>query len=137
MAGRVKRFDCGHSGKGQWCHRCAEVQRGIDAEARAAAERAAAIVRRHLDFARLFPNQARDRDHFPPQVIERAVELGLALECGEAASTMRGHRMPYDRTVFRFNLPGHHRLVVEGDGRGPMSVMTHEQYNHLFAGGAR
>lgn len=137
MTGRAKQFECGHRGRGRWCHRCAAEQHARERETQQAAAVASALAETKGAFRKLFPGQSRDCEAFPIQVVERAVVVGAALAAGQSPSVLRGHRMPFDRTVFRFHLPGHYRLVVRDEGTGEMTVMSHEQYNHLFAGGGR
>ncbi|MHB8252043.1 DUF7682 family zinc-binding protein [Acidithiobacillus sp.] len=135
MAIRKKHFDCGHSGLGRFCHRCA----------------AAKVLHRQP--------RPKSRDQFDPEVptatcftpadggekislsalptpglTQKALSILAAIVDQRAPYTQYGgKRMYFDRSIISVPLGYHYRLLLRelDDCRKiPIKIMSHEAYNH-------
>jgi len=82
LAGRKKTFPCGHIGKGQYCHRCAqeETQKRKVAQAKSNWD----------DRLKSSPVQL---DHLPKDVAEKALQVVTELADGKTYLDFKGKRM--------------------------------------------
>ncbi len=128
MAGRKKRFPCGHVGKGRYCHRCAT-------EAKAARETEAAKTA----WAARLAAAPVALDQVPRDVAEKALGVIAALDAGRPYMDLRGKRLTNmgQREVITIPLGQHYRLIAtDGDGRLRfLEVLSHEAYNTRLASG--
>lgn len=131
MAGRKRRFPCGHVGRGQYCHRCAQEKQARE-QARAArqawAERLAAAP--------------VALESVPRHVAEKVLQIIAELEQGKRYQDFKGKRLALmgQRDVISIPVGWSHRLICrEGEaGLEYVEVISHETYNkRLAAGGWR
>jgi len=130
-------FPCGHSGKGQYCHRCHQEQKTAAKKAEA---RAAEVEERRADkqaweatFAAdpidLHVLQTRER-------VTKARDLLQRLAAGEPYTSLGGKRWESDRSIVSIPIGWGYRLVLrdEGSHLRALACMTHEAYNSLKPG---
>lgn len=130
-------FACGHTGRGQYCHRCrqeaeAAAQRQVDTatqQALRAREREAWEASFAADPIDLRDLQTRER-------VGKAREILRRLAQGEAYTSLGGKRWESDRNIVSVPVGRGHRLVLrdEGGRLRPLACMTHEAYNGLRPG---
>lgn len=130
-------FPCGHSGKGQYCHRCKQAEQVATKQAEAKAsqleERRADKQAWEATFAAdpvdLRVLQTRER-------VTKARELLARLAAGEPYTALGGKRWESDRNIVSIPIGWGYRLVLRDD-RGSLralACMTHEAYNSLKPG---
>ena len=117
-----KRFPCGHRGRGQYCHRCAQERGG--------AHRRAAAREGRLALAELLGVPATD---FPDKILRRAAAIHQEVAAqGLLALRRRGAKkiLSLDN-VLSVPVGHHHRLlfVVDHDIPRYLELLTHEQYD--------
>lgn len=132
-----KTFPCGHSGKGQYCHRCHQEQQQAakKAQARATeieehrADKQAWEATFEADPINLRVLQTRER-------VTKARDLLQRLAAGNAYTALGGKRWESDRSIVSIPIGWGYRLVLrdEGSKLRPLKVMTHEDYNNLKPG---
>ncbi len=130
-------FACGHSGKGQYCHRCKQAEQEAAArQASAAAEQ----VERQQDRQAWEASFAADpidlRGLQTRERVLKARELLRKLAAGEPYASLGGKRWESDRSVISVPVGRGHRLVLRDEGQRlrPLACMTHEAYNGLKPG---
>jgi len=128
MPGKKKRFPCGHLGRGQYCHRCAEVEREQRAQQEAKAARKA-----HLAAAPI------PVDHLPADIADKAIEIMQALRAGASYLDFKGKRLKNmgQREVISVPLGRRYRLICRDrpDGLAFVEAISHEVYNDRLAAG--
>ena len=117
-----KRYPCGHRGRGQYCHRCAQER--DDMSARTAAREG------KLALAELLCVPATD---FPDKILRRAAAIHQEVAAqGLLALRRRGAKkiLSLDN-VLSVPVGHHHRLlfVVDHDFPRYLELLTHEQYD--------
>lgn len=135
MALRKKSFECGHGGKGRFCHRCAQEERAAAARLAAAADEQRRMEERTAGWDMRFDEQRGECHKFPEAVVERAFKIADSLRGGTHYSRLRGHKLTPDPSRVRFDLPMSYRMVADlaGDGMaGTLKVMSHAEYNRFF-----
>ncbi len=130
-------FPCGHSGKGQYCHRCRQEASAAEQreQAKAAeleerlADKQAWEASFALDVIDLRVLQTRER-------VTKARELLQRIAGGEPYTSLGGKRWESDRHIISVPLGWGYRLVLRDDGGAlrPLACMTHEAYNGLKPG---
>lgn len=129
MSIRKKQFPCGHKGLGRFCHACAqeEAQRLKDEqEDTALREAKAARVEGFL----ADPIDLRLLPHEP--LIQKARQILRQIAATQDYRPFFGKRMEADRTVLSVPLNYRYRLLfrIHPDRIEPLSIMSHETYNH-------
>ena len=121
---RRKRFDCGHSGKGKYCHRCA-----IENEERL--EKAKDSDRRGKQLA----SYGIRLDHVPLSVADRAVLAMARLKQGDFHSRSRGKRIVSQRDVISIRINRRFRLICKAGPAGaiPVEVLDHKTYERRLS----
>ncbi|MBK9757762.1 MAG: hypothetical protein IPO88_30490 [Nannocystis sp.] len=137
-------FACGHSGKGQYCHRCAQEaaeaaarQAGAAARQASAEAEAAQRQRERQAWEASFAADPIDlRDLQTRERVQKARELLRRLADGEPYTSLGGKRWESDRNIISVPVGRGHRLVLrdEGGRLRPLACMTHEAYNGLRPG---
>jgi hypothetical protein len=130
-------FPCGHSGKGQYCHRCKQEE--VDAAKKAQAK-ASEVEERRADkqaWEATFAADAIDlRVLQTRERVTKARDLLQRLASGEPYTSLGGKRWESDRNIVSIPIGWGYRLVLRDD-RGqlrPLACMTHEAYNSLKPG---
>lgn len=127
MAGGKKKFPCGHTGKGQYCHQCAQLE---EAKKQKAAERMERTQEREA-WQQTFDQDVIDLRKLPPHLVLKARKI-LADVCQTKNYIQyKGKRLNYDRTMISIPLSREYRLMFqERDGTFyPLAAMSHEDYN--------
>ena len=112
-----KTFPCGHSGQGQYCHRCAQQERET-------------VVKKKQNEA--LAHAPIPLDHLPAHVARRAVEYLARLAEGASYEEFRGKRLTHiNREIISIPLPSSYRLIIrEKDSKFvPVEALSHEAYN--------
>jgi len=125
MGRRKKTFPCGHSGFGQFCHQCAEKEKGLQERRRDRAE-----------WEATFDGDAINLREFPEHVVLLCrKKLGL-LSDGADYAQLRGKRMNHDRNIISIPVGDHYRLMCRWeDGKCvPTELLSHEEYNRRKPG---
>ncbi|MBL9105498.1 MAG: hypothetical protein JNL82_31470 [Myxococcales bacterium] len=131
-------FPCGHSGKGQYCHRCKQEEQAATQKAQA---RVAEVEERRADkqaWEATFADDAIDLHVLQTRErVTKARDLLHRLAGGEPYTSLGGKRWESDRSVISIPIGWGYRLVLRDDGGGklrPLACMTHEAYNSLKPG---
>ncbi|MCA9637556.1 MAG: hypothetical protein KC420_16125 [Myxococcales bacterium] len=123
-----KVFPCGHRGRGQHCHRCAQEAAADRKKVEERAEERADKVAWEASFA-ADPIDLRD---LPDRaLVRKARQILAAIAGGEDYTRFRGKRLSLDRGVISVPLGQRYRLLFR-DGEGglrPIACMSHETYN--------
>ncbi|MEA5466872.1 DUF7682 family zinc-binding protein [Leptothoe sp. PORK10 BA2] len=121
-----QQFDCGHRGFGQYCHRCADVERLRQAKrvARKAAKR-----QRQAPFEKDLINLRG----LPQPIVKKARAVLAALSEGTHYWQLGGKRLHSWREVIRIPITRRYRLLCQNGGNrvNPVKVVSHEAYNTL------
>lgn len=132
MAGRKKTFPCGHTGKGQYCHRCAQEQAATQDQRQQRQQRAARRAAEKEAWRRTFAADPVDLRGLPSRtlVLKARQILDHVAQSGDYTA-FRGKRLGHDRTIISVPLGRDHRILFRDGEAGPqpMEVMTHQQYN--------
>jgi hypothetical protein len=117
MSGRKRTFPCGHKGRGQYCHRCAQEQ---EAQSRKQAWKDT-FAQDPIDL-RCLPNRTQ---------VEKARTLLAEIAQGRPYTDFRGKRLNHDRTLISVPLGLDYRLLFQDTGSGllPLACLSHEAYN--------
>lgn len=134
-----KTFDCGHTGKGLFCHRCKQVR---DQSKKREADRQRQLDDRRTDKAAWDATFAADVIDLRPlatrERVIKARELLRRLTAGESYTSLGGKRWESDRSIISIPIGWGYRLILRDDPwedrPRPHSVMTHEAYNGLKPG---
>ncbi|SDY08743.1 hypothetical protein SAMN05421644_12833 [Allochromatium warmingii] len=119
-----KTFPCGHTGKGQYCHRCKQEQTRT--------EQICATQQNHKDWHKLFELDAIDlRPLNSKNLVEKARKIIADIHAGGSYTIYKGKRMNYDRHVISVPLNRDWRLIFQDtqDGIRCYQLLSHEQYN--------
>lgn len=135
-----KTFPCGHSGKGQFCHRCAQAEKERAQAAQQRAEQRVEAALKKQDWQAQLAQSPVPLGHVPKVVAERALQVMQALATGQSYLDFQGKRLiaMNRREMVSVPLPQYYRLVCrEQDGHLQfVEVIPHEEYNtRLFHGG--
>ncbi len=128
MAGRRKKFPCGHVGKGQYCHRCAqeETRKRESAQAKHAWEEK--LERAPLKLG-----------HLPKSVAEKTLYLIANIRVGKTYMEFRGKRMKTigQRHIISIPVGKHYRLIISDKWNKLqyLEVISHELYNKRLSSG--
>lgn len=126
MPGRKRSFPCGHHGRGQYCHRCAQEQ--ATSAARQTAKESEAAQRAALGV---------NTRGIPFDVVQRAAQVLGALRAGLAPHTLDGVYLDHEasKRTARFELGRRWRLLCRRTPAGqfePLEVLSHEAYNRKW-----
>lgn len=138
-------FECGHSGLGKYCHRCANEARAVDlagaaakarqeqrnaAAARVAAE--AAIQRARLaNAASLAPIDLSPAAHLP-SVLKRVLQVLGQLDAGMHPLALGGKILQSRAGDFSIPVGMRYRLLIDAASMKPLLFVSHEDYNALI-----
>lgn len=135
MAGRRKKFLCGHVGKGQYCHRCEEEE----AKARKALEVSQAALVAKQDWAACLLAAPVPLEGVPKPIAVKALQIMAALSSGTSYLAFRGKRLVAmgQRTVISVPIGRHYRLICKEQDHQLHyeAVITHEAYNGRLSSG--
>lgn len=144
-------FDCGHKGKGKFCHRCSSEQKAVLAsqaeieqrEARKAS--AAAKPRPRKDPPLKDPAEAERLRALKaaaasapidlsaavslPAVMERALDVLTQLDAGTHPLSLGGQKLTSRRGYFSVPVGLRHRIFVDACSLKPTEFLSHEAYN--------
>lgn len=127
-----KTFPCGHRGRGQLCHRCADERRAKEA-AEAAKEAARASARADKDaWEERFAADPIDLRALPDRaMVAKARQILTALAGGEDYTRFHGKRIGFDRALISVPIGKRYRLLLrdEGGALRPIECLSHEAYN--------
>ncbi len=135
MSGRKKKFPCGHSGRGQYCHRCREeeLERQVETENRLRRGQA------KLEWETKLADSPVSLTDIPRHVAEKALEVIADLRKPPAQRRFTGRRLTTigQRDIVRFEIGWSYRLICRenGDGLQFLEVISHETYNTRLASG--
>lgn len=127
-----KQFPCGHVGKGQYCHRCAQEQdqqEHLEHQKQAHAE---LRKQQKMAWEELFDTDPVDlRILQNRKLVEKARDIIRDLAKGGAYTDYKGKRMNHDRTVISVPVNRDFRLIYHQTEQGLelISLMGHEEYN--------
>lgn len=122
-----KTFPCGHTGKGQYCHRCRNKEIAL---ARKVAVRAVRKSREWLAEETV----GVDLSGIPLYVAEKAAEVMQGISTGVAYTKYRGKRLYDNRTVISIPLGWSYRMLCRDTGGAlrALCVLSHEDYNRKY-----
>jgi hypothetical protein len=120
-----RQFPCGHSGKGQFCHRCAQEQREAAARRDEPAEARA--------WKATFPTDVIDLSAIQQYraLVEKARQIIGAIAGGASYTDFLGKRLQINRAVISIPVGQSYRLLYRDGAAGlePLSLVSHERYN--------
>jgi hypothetical protein len=119
-----KLFPCGHSGKGQYCHRCKQ-----DESVRADL---ASLRQNRTDWKQLFLDDVVDlRPLTHKRLVTKARAILLGIRQGHTHREYQGKRLRYDRNIVSIPVNHDYRLLLHFEGKQlvPHKLMSHEEYN--------
>ncbi|HPP00593.1 MAG: hypothetical protein HPY51_20610 [Candidatus Omnitrophica bacterium] len=122
-------FECGHKGKGKFCHRCAQEKEQRENEQQRAARREAA----KKQWAASFEQDPVDLRGFPKGIVRKARHVLTRIQAGASIAELGGKRMHYDRHILSIPVGNGYRLICQDrNGRVvPQLLLTHEDYNNF------
>jgi hypothetical protein len=128
MARGKKTFSCGHTGKGQYCHRCVQEEERQKKEAQA-----------KNDWNSMLSGSPVRLDHLPKEVAKKTLRVMVDLNEGKTYQDFKGKRMITMglREIVSVPIGRKYRLICKA-GNGPpeyIEVITHEEYNNRLASG--
>lgn len=140
-----KRFDCGHRGLGQYCHRCAAVavqppllpkSRSIALPKKSSFPLQTATEQKQADrfaWQQQFDQDPVDLTHLPRAIVIKARRVLADLAAGISLQQLRGKRFSFDRTLIRIPVTYRYRLLCRQDHTKirPLRVLSHEPYNPI------
>ncbi len=133
---RKKTFDCGHTGYGKFCHRCAdEERRRREKQSRKEQKKQQRQAwQEHLAAAPV------SLDHVPPKTARKVLETIEKLRRGQATyMQLNGKRLITmgQRNIISIPIGWSWRLVCEDtdDGLVFLEVLSHEAYNNKISSG--
>lgn len=120
-----KAFPCGHRGKGQYCHRCAQEKE------REAQEQLVRSEKRR--WRESFENDSVDlrKIQQDERLVRKARDIIRGIEDGRPIADFQGKRLNHDRRIISIPVGRNHRLMYRDTDHGPVAVelLTHEEYN--------
>lgn len=120
MSRRKKKFDCGHKGYGQICHRCEQKQAIWDKK------------RQEKDaWEATFSTDPIDLSALPKNVVVKARQIIRNIQSEKNYTQFRGKRLRHDRCVISIPVTRNYRLLCRDYGNflAPEEVISHEDYN--------
>lgn len=123
MPGRKKKFPCGHSGRGQYCHRCETSKKPKETEKDAAAK---------AEWKALFEEDVIDLRLLPTQASTvKARKILTDIENGVPYTRYYGKRLNHDRSIISVPVNRDYRILFRDEGGRllPLRVLSHEDYN--------
>lgn len=135
MAIRKKHFDCGHSGLGRFCHRCAQSTAPGDRRRRKSRDQFDPEVPTATCFTPADGGDQISLSVLPtPGLTQKALSILAAIVDHRAPYTRYGgKRMYYDRSIISVPIGYHYRLLfreMDDSRKIPIQIMSHETYNH-------
>lgn len=127
-----KRFQCGHRGYGQYCHRCTEAQKIGET-------RQLEKQQMRQQWQQTFLNDRIDLTRLPKKVVLKARQVLSWLNSGISLHQLKAKRFSFDRTTLRIPVTYRYRLLCHQDASGitPLQVISHETYNSIARNTAR
>lgn len=130
-----KTFACGHTGKGQFCHRCVQAEKEKAAKIQQQAE---AILKKQSWQSQLNASPV-PLNHLPKEIASKALQIIEGLNSGKSYLAFKGKRLAEMglRQIVSIPLGLSHRLVCreENDVLTYLEATTHEKYNNRLATG--
>lgn len=120
MSRRKKKFDCGHKGYGQVCHRCAQKEAVWQKK------------RQEKDaWEATFSADPIDLSTLPRNVVIKARQIIRNIQTQQSYTQFRGKRLRHDRCVISIPVTRNYRLLCRDHGNflAPEAVISHEDYN--------
>lgn len=121
MAKRKTTFPCGHTGRGKFCHRCAQKK------AKKAEDR-----QQRQSWQATFEADPIDLSGLPnTKLVKKARHILQAIAQGEPYINFKGKRLNHDRTIITVPLNRDYRLIFYDleNGLSPQKILSHEDYN--------
>lgn len=123
-----KTFPCGHVGKGQYCHRCAQEK--------AAAEK---VIQAKNSWNERLAAAPVELGHLPRKAAEKALGIIAGLRQGKPYLDYKGKRLVKmgQREMISIPVGWSYRLVCRAKNGEweDLDVVTHEDYNNCLASG--
>lgn len=115
-----KTFACGHTGKGKFCHRCAQAEQAREhkhKEKQYLVDKAQAV--------------GLPVDHLPKEIQIKAIKIADQLLSGTPYTSYKGSKRLVKRTVVSIPVGRTYRMLCrDEDGKiVPVEVLSHEAYN--------
>lgn len=130
-----KTFVCGHTGKGQFCHRCAQLA----TENRAKAQRVAAEALKKQDWHKQLHAAPVPLGHLPKEIALKTLQVFAELANGKTYLDVKGKRLGAMglRQIISIPLGLNYRLVCreEAGKLSYLEALTHEEYSSRLAAG--
>jgi hypothetical protein len=122
MPSRRKRtFPCGHTGQGQYCHRCQQEKTAKQEKADQRASWQALFEQDPIDLS-LLPHK---------NLIKKARHILKNIQAGQSYMNFQGKRLNHNRNLISIPLNRDYRLLFcEAGGKlKPLVALSHEDYN--------
>ncbi|MDJ0569564.1 MAG: hypothetical protein QNJ53_11015 [Pleurocapsa sp. MO_192.B19] len=120
MVRRKKRFNCGHKGFGQICHRCAQADAIWQQE-----------KQRKQDWEASFNQDLINLRNLPKNVVLKSRRIIQQLAEHPDYRQFHGKRLRHNRFVISIPINRSYRLLCRDRGQflSPEAVISHEDYN--------
>ena len=132
-----KQFDCGHIGKGKYCHRC--QNEATENRAPQVGKQASAARDNRDRTARIDVIDLSALEHLP-SLQDKARSILVSIAAGTDYRTMQGKKLKNCQGGQVMSIPvgGRFRLLfLNGSPPTPLALYTHEEYSHLLQCGGR
>ena len=124
MNAMKKTFPCGHTGLGQYCHRCKARDDAY--------EKHREVKRAERAMLADATNVGVDMSGLPKHVAMKAADMIRKLKDGASYTDFHGKRLlEWGRNMISIPMGWSYRILCRdsGDGVAPIAVLSHEQYN--------
>lgn len=129
MPARTQRFQCGHKGKGQYCHTCAKEQQSHHQQQE---EQRARKAQWDATFER-DPVDLRAIQH-RRDLVRRARDAIATVAAGMHPLRVGAQQVNYDRNLYSYRIGRDYRLLFRNTGGTvvPDRLLSHEDYNNYL-----
>lgn len=128
LAGRKTTFPCGHTGKGKYCHRCAQET-----------ARRQETQQQKRDWEQRLQAAPIGLTHLPKGVAKKVLHRLDQLAKGSTAQNLKGKRLTTmgQRDIISIPIGRRYRLICRDTGGSlePLEALSHESYNNRLAAG--
>lgn len=126
-----RQFECGHSGKGKYCHRCMQDQ-VVKALSEAGAKRVPTTGRERRQLERLDVIDLSALSHLPALQVKARTILA-AIASGARYTDFAGKRLEsMQMEVVSIPIGNKWRLIYRGKPLRPIELLSHEAYNNAY-----
>lgn len=130
---RKKKFPCGHTAHGQYCHACKQAWQQQELERQQLEMASAAKADRRKRWLATFENDPIDLHGLPTRIVKKSRKIIRKLSSCSHYGQLGGIKLAHSRDKIRIPVGRSYRLLCRrvGDGIKPVAVISHEKYNGI------